>query len=138
MAEKKFFLKKAGDNRVLIWPVEIPVPVDGGQTEIQTMRARFELLPREVIAELVDEDRKEALGLPIARELSAAEKALAGKGNALLRRVFKGVVDFCEEDGGPPMSDAEAVPLLLDTPYVVQALSNAYWAMVGGRAAKNS
>jgi hypothetical protein len=126
-ATREFRLKKAGDDRVIVWPVEVPVPVDGGQVEMQTLRVRFQLMLPEKLDELLKSEVAEAAG-----------KGKAGAdGLPLLRVVVKGFVDFREADDAEPMPDADAIPLLLGTPYVALALQAAYFDMMAGRARKN-
>jgi hypothetical protein len=130
MAEKKEFrLKKAGDTRVLTWPVDIPVPLDGGQVDLQTLRVRLKVLPEAQVNALLADGVEEAVGRKPRPE--------GARGTPLLREVVQGFVDLRDEDSGALVPDAEAVPLVLGTTYAPAAIQAAYLDMLRGLPRKN-
>lgn len=128
MAEaKQFRLKRAGDKRVITWPVDVNMPLDGGVTEKMQLQTKFLMLSRDEINKLLEEEGQELIG-----------KSKNGLATPLLRTVVKGFPDFREDETGPVMEDEAAIPLLLGLPYVVTALTGAYLDMISGRPRKNS
>ncbi len=108
--EERMFRRKK--DRTVTWPVEVYVPVDGGQFETQTFNARFLLLEEDpTIAELGNLDR-----------LSAA---------------VVGWDSVTDDDGSDFAYSPEARELLLRIGYVRTALFRAYIEASLGAKRKN-
>lgn len=128
--KKRFLLKKIdpAKPRIITWPVPVPVPVDGGKTEEQELTAKFAIISSEQMDQLTS---------LAAIQAFEADKTKPRFGSPLLWEVVKGFEGFREEEGGPVLSDEEAVPLLLSHPTVCVALTTEYYALQNGRARKN-
>lgn len=98
----------------VIWPCIVSVPKDGGVREEQTITTRFKVLPGDELKSLSDE----------------------GGDKKVLDAVIVGFVDLCDQMGAPVRDDV-AKAALLNLPYCVLAFVEGYYAMLGGRVAKN-
>ena len=97
------------------WPVDVPVPVDGGKFETQEFPARFRLLDQDKVDEILE-------GKSESPDLALMRAALVGWGK-----------DFCDDKGkSVPYSD-ELRDRLLAKPYFRLAVARAYFdANTGG------
>lgn len=102
-------------KRIVTWPVDVPVAMDGGVIETQRFTAHFRLLPDSEVRELVDRD---------------------ADNKALLREVLVGVEGVAIEGRTHPSVD-ELREMLLDAQNVRYALIRAYFQALQGIASKN-
>lgn len=98
-------------ERVVEWPVDVEVPVDGGERAIHRFTAKFKLITQS--------------------EFDAVYRD-GGNDVAMLRKVLVGVSDVQLEDGGIPTVEA-----LADVPFVRVALTRAYVECATGARRKN-
>ena len=99
-------------DRIVTWPVEVQVPIDGGRHEQHRFTASFRLLTQS--------------------EYDAVYSH-GGQDGDLLRRVVAGF-DGVDIEGGRPAT----LDMLLDVPCVRRALVFAYIDCVSGAKRKNS
>ena len=106
-----FVLKKVSTYK---WPVTVSVPVDGGKFRNETFSVLFRKIGRSQFNELAEQDE-----------------------NALVDAIVEGWDGIKDEDGdNVPFTD-EAKAVLLDDPFVMKAIINAYADSYGGAPAKN-
>lgn len=96
------------------WPVRVLVPVDGGTHEVKTFQACFRLITPARAAEL------------------------GSDGRALMREALIGWEGITHEGGGIVQFTAEARDQLLDVPYVLTALCEAFTGAITGKAAEKN
>jgi hypothetical protein len=93
------------------WPVSVPIP---GQAEAQQFQAQFRVLPQSRI------------------------EALAADPAALLREAITGWGMIRDEAGTDVPFSPEARDALLDLPFVLLALANAYADAMSGQAQRKN
>jgi hypothetical protein len=103
-------------KRIVEWPVSLPMPVDGGDTQEQLCSATFEIIPQDEYNALMQNDI------------------------AFLNRV---VVDFgsdIQDEGGAPLACTETnkKALFASAGFVRLGFINAYHEASAGIASKNS
>lgn len=104
------------ESRVVEWPVDVSVPVDGGRVEVQRFTARFVLLPDSEVRALAEAD---------------------ADGKALLRRVLAGAEGVSVE-GGTVLDFGELRERLLEVTAVRRDATRAYFRCLHGIAEKNA
>jgi len=106
-----FVLKKVSSYK---WPVSVDVPVDGGKFKKETFTAVFKKMSRSTFNDLIEQGEE-----------------------ALVSEIVEGWEGIKDEDGDAvPYSD-EACQQLLDDPYVLRAIINAYSESLSGAPVKN-
>jgi hypothetical protein len=123
MSDKKatrFVLASTAATRVITWPCKIAVPLDDGQVEVQTVDAKFVVLPPEELARITSPIQAPG----VDSDVEVLKKVLKG---------FQGLQD--ERKNTVP--DDQAVALMLSLPYAVRGLVRGYLEMASGRVAGN-
>ena len=105
----------AADDAAWWWPVDVHVPVDGGETRVEQFDCQFRLLSR------------------------SRQKALATRPNVEFLRAI--IVDFRgiqTPDGDALVCCPETIETLAEIPYAARSISEAYTRFALGIAEKNS
>ena len=106
-------LRLATGKKEVMWPVTVQIPQDGGGVKVIAFKAKFEILTQTEHDELIE-----------------------ARGD-VIKRVLVGWEDVKSEDGSEqaPFND-ETKAQLLDSSYVRQGLSKAYYEAFLGRKAE--
>ena len=103
------------------WPVVAKAPKNGGTYEKVTFNATFRVLSQEVINNLSDSGSLSTGSVRVLREALVS---------------FTGL-DVAEEDGEQVTDFDRRIEIILDHPYMVKALSDAFASGMAGKAIKN-
>lgn len=106
-----FVLKKVSSYK---WPVTVSVPVDGGKFKKETFTVTFRKIGRSKFSELVEEGE-----------------------NTLVHAIVEDWEGVKDEDGDEVPFNEETASALLDDPFVLRALIDAYADSFQGAQAKN-
>lgn len=120
----------AGAVKKVWWPVDIPVPTDGGQAEVQRIDAQFEIINQSEADKLVygseEDDNRDLLVRVVA-------------GLRQRKRKHDAEDEPIQDAEGNPLEPAVAKKLMLDVPYIRAALYSAYGKAAAGQGrVKNS
>lgn len=109
----KMIFRKSDESRIVVWPVTVNKPIDGGQTIGEQLDVKFAVLPADRIAE-----------------------AAAAGDRKLFDLVVTGFSDLVDEKGHPA-DDRAAREMLFGLSYARRDIIDAYFSMMAGRAEKN-
>ena len=131
---------KFAKNREVLWPVEIQMPVDGGEVESVVVSVRFKLLDQ---TELSDRMREGLEMMRIGDDVEEALKAVAPeelkKRNADLAAHITGWGDDIVGDNDKPLPFTKKnLEAFIQVPYIRAAFSQGLLDASRGAPSKNS
>ena len=107
-----FVLKKNSDSYE--WPVTVESPSSGGKFRKDTFKALFKKLSRSEFGALAEQGE-----------------------DALVTEILDGWKDVKDEEGEEVPFDSDSMAQMLDDPYVLRAVINAYTDFLSGGSTKN-
>jgi len=114
-------------ERVVLWPVTVSVPADGGPERVE-VKVRYRLLTRSDMDAIAERLRAVA---------AEGDHAVVGLVDTVLAERVLGWEGIEGEDGEPLAHSPEAVRALLDLPYLREAIESGLYAASRGASAKN-
>jgi len=111
-------------NPVVVWPVTVSVPRDGGSFEKSQFRAKFEILNSDQVNAMAVDHR------------SSGDQD-TDLGQLILTKSIKDLFDLVDEDGNQIPYTDELRDQVLAIPYIKGGLWEAYTSALNGRRQKN-
>lgn len=119
-------------EKVVLWPVSVRVPVDGGGVTVQTFKAKFSIIDKTRVEELTEEARAN-----LDRRSQGVDGGETGVDVLVLREAIKDMLELVDEDKQPVAYSDDIRDALIGIPYVRLGLWDAYVAASQGRKTKN-
>lgn len=125
------FILAAADGSYL-WPVSVPVPIDGGRFDSFTFDARFKRLSQDRIEELT------TAALKRVKQLQAGEEPEGGASDRIIAEELLIGWAKVQDDAGAEVPYSEsAKDQLLQFPGAAAAIVLAWYDSINGKKAKN-